>query len=83
MLPGISGARALGTIAAVEIGTRADGYMAQIAPALLGFFRERNLLLRPLGNTVYAMPPYCINDADLKSIHDAVGEAAARFGMAG
>lgn len=83
MLPGISGARALGTIAAVEIGTRADGYMAQIAPALLGFFRERNLLLRPLGNTVYAMPPYCINDADLKSIHDAVGEAAARFGTAG
>jgi len=34
------------------------------------------VLLRPLGNTVYVMPPYCISDDDLTAIWTAVGEAA-------
>jgi adenosylmethionine-8-amino-7-oxononanoate aminotransferase len=33
------------------------------------------VLLRPLGNTVYVMPPYCIDDVDLTRIYDVIGEA--------
>jgi len=71
--PEITGARRLGTITAVEIGAN-TGYLSDLAPRLLGFFREHDVLLRPLGNTVYVMPPYCITDADLETIYTAIAE---------
>jgi adenosylmethionine-8-amino-7-oxononanoate aminotransferase len=75
-LEGVRNARALGTIAAVDLGTEAAAYLSTLGPRLLAFFRERDLLLRPLGNTVYVMPPYCIEDADLDAIYAAIGDAA-------
>lgn len=73
--PGVVGARTLGTIAAVEI-VGEGGYLSALAPRLSALFRERDLLLRPLGNTVYVMAPYCIDDDDLDRIYDALAEAA-------
>ena len=78
-LPKVRDARRLGTIAACEIGG-GEGYLASIGPALLAFFRERDLLVRPMGNNVYVMPPYCIDEADLDRVYAAIGEAAERFG---
>lgn len=76
-LPGVRGARSLGTIAALDLVDPAGGgYLSRLAPALLALFRARGLLLRPLGNTVYVMPPYCIGDDDLDAIYAAIGEAA-------
>jgi len=48
----ISGLRQCGTILAFEIDDGAGDYMSDLGPALLGFFRDRNILLRPLGNTM-------------------------------
>ena len=56
------------------------GYLAGIAPRLKAFFTERGLLLRPLGNTVYVMPPYCISTEDLTAVHAAIAEAAEVVG---
>ena len=56
------------------------GYLADIAPRLKAFFTERDLLLRPLGNTVYVMPPYCISGEDLSALHDAIADAARVYG---
>ena len=67
---------ALGTIAAVDLEDAQGGYLSDLAPRLLARFRGADLLLRPLGNTVYVMPPYCIDDADLDRIYAAVAEAA-------
>jgi adenosylmethionine-8-amino-7-oxononanoate aminotransferase len=53
------------------------GYLSNLAPQLLAFFRERDLLVRPLGNTAYVMPPYCIDDADLTRVHDAMADATS------
>ena len=39
---------------------------------MMAMFRARNVLLRPLGNTVYVMPPYCITAAQLDAIYDAI-----------
>jgi adenosylmethionine-8-amino-7-oxononanoate aminotransferase len=78
-LEGVRDARTLGTIAACEIGGN-DGYLAGIGPALAAHFRDKNLLVRPMGNTVYVMPPYCIDEADLDAVYAAIGEAADRFG---
>ena len=77
-LRGVRNVRTCGTIAALELGA-GEGYLADIGPRLLAFFRERNLLLRPLGDTVYVMPPYCIGENDLDAIYEAVGEAAERY----
>ena len=48
---------------------------------LLARFREAGVLLRPLGNTVYVMPPYCIEADDLAAVHTAIAEAGARVGL--
>jgi len=72
--------RQLGTIAALDIRTgEGAGYMDSLAPRLGAFFRERDVLLRPLGNTVYVMPPYCITPEQLGQVWDAIGEAVITF----
>jgi len=74
--------RRLGTVAALDLTVDDPGYLAGIGPQLAAFFRERGLLLRPLGNTVYVMPPYCVTAEDLDRIYAAVAAAAERFGRA-
>lgn len=66
--------RALGTITAFEVG-QAEGYLSNLAPRLMAFFREQDVLLRPLGDTVYVMPPYCIGDDDLARVYTVIGDA--------
>ena len=74
--PQVANARALGTITALDlVDERSAGYLSQLGPRLLAHFRERDLLLRPLGNTVYVMPPYCIDDADLDRLYDGIASA--------
>ncbi len=41
-----------------------SGYLAQIGPRLRAQLRDSGVLLRPLGNTLYVMPPYCISAAN-------------------
>ncbi|HVY12970.1 MAG TPA: adenosylmethionine--8-amino-7-oxononanoate transaminase, partial [Alphaproteobacteria bacterium] len=70
-------ARRCGTVVALDIERDDAGYLSQIGPALYDYFISRGVLLRPLGNTLYVMPPYCISDDDLKNVytvlHDALG----------
>ena len=75
--PRVANPRRAGTITAVEIEDAQDGYLSRLGPALLSRFRQADLLLRPLGNTVYVMPPYCISDEDLASIYDGIEDGIA------
>lgn len=68
--------RRTGTITALDLKTGDAGYLADVGPQLQAFFRERNLLLRPLGNTIYVMPPYCVTAADLDQVYAAIRDAA-------
>lgn len=72
--------RRTGTITAFELEARDGGYLAGVGPKLQAFFASRNLLLRPLGNTIYVMPPYCIASTDLDEIYDAIKDAAGNKG---
>jgi adenosylmethionine-8-amino-7-oxononanoate aminotransferase len=74
-LSGVTGKRRIGTIAAMEVPVGDGGYLAAIGPRLLKHFRDRDVLLRPLGNTVYVMPPYCISDAELDAVYEAIATA--------
>lgn len=65
--------RVCGTIAAMEVKTQsASGYFNAIAPLLKAKFLEEGLLLRPLGNTLYLMPPYCITPTELETVYQAI-----------
>jgi len=66
--------RRAGTITAFEVDQPAADYLSAVGPRLLAFFRDRDVLLRPLGNTVYVMPPYCVDDADLDRVYDVIAE---------
>jgi adenosylmethionine-8-amino-7-oxononanoate aminotransferase len=68
--------RRLGTIAALDLDVGDAGYLADVGPRLLQFFLQRGVLLRPLGNTIYVMPPYCITGAELDLVYDAIRAAA-------
>lgn len=74
-LAGVEDVRQIGTIIALDLEVGNAGYLASIGPTLKAFFMDRGLLLRPLGNTLYAMPPYCITDAELGQIHEGIAEA--------
>jgi adenosylmethionine-8-amino-7-oxononanoate aminotransferase len=64
--------RRLGTITALDLDVPDPGYLAGIGPQLAAYFLERGILLRPLGNTIYVMPPYCITAAELDLVYDAI-----------
>ncbi|HSQ95216.1 MAG TPA: adenosylmethionine--8-amino-7-oxononanoate transaminase [Croceibacterium sp.] len=73
--PFVENPRQLGTITAFEVRAPVSGYLSGIGPRLMASCRERDVLLRPLGNTVYVMPPYCIDEADLDAVYAAVEDA--------
>jgi adenosylmethionine-8-amino-7-oxononanoate aminotransferase len=79
--PMIRNARSIGTIAAIDILDDARvGYLSALGPILLDWFRRHDLLIRPLGNTVYVMPPYCIEEADLDRVYAGIKSAAGQVG---
>jgi len=65
--------RSTGTILAMDFETsEPTSYFHSLRDQLYHFFLERGIILRPLGNTVYVMPPYCITDAELGYVYDAI-----------
>ena len=60
-LGSIEGSRVLGGVGVVELKS-GHGYLDRSGPELAAEFLRRGLLLRPLGNVVYFMPPYVITE---------------------
>src|SRR5690606_27907916 len=79
--PAFANARQLGAIAAIDPIAPDAGYLSDLAPRLRAFFQERGLLLRPLGNTIYLMPPYCLDADQLDRVFAALADAGERFGV--
>ncbi|MBS0267683.1 MAG: adenosylmethionine--8-amino-7-oxononanoate transaminase [Proteobacteria bacterium] len=67
--------RQLGTITAFEFTGAQGGYLADIALTLRALLLERAVLLRPLGSTIYVMPPYCTTKDELKFVYRSIVEA--------
>lgn len=77
--PRFDNVRQTGTIVALDVNVTACGYLSDAGPKLRSFFRARNLLIRPLGNVIYLMTPYCVTADDLDRTYDAIDEAADMF----
>jgi adenosylmethionine-8-amino-7-oxononanoate aminotransferase len=68
----VASARCRGTIVAVEIKTEGAGYLSQLRDKAYKFFLDRKIILRPLGNIIYVLPPYCISPQDLETVYKAI-----------
>ncbi len=71
--PAISATRCLGTIGVVEFSGEV-GYFAKQAPWIRAEAIKRGVLLRPLGNVIYTVPPYVIQASELERVYDVIHE---------
>jgi adenosylmethionine-8-amino-7-oxononanoate aminotransferase len=72
----VTNPRILGTIAAFDLDT-GSGYLAPIGRALADFALTHDILLRPLGNVVYVLPPYCTSESDLDHTYSVIEQFLA------
>ena len=69
----VRNARSFGTIAAVEL--EADGassYFNSKGKEAYSFLLEKGIILRPLGNVIVLIPPYCISSKDLEYMYESI-----------
>jgi len=83
-LPAVGDVRVIGGVAAIELvadkQTRiAGGYLDGIGPRLAAEFLARGLLLRPLGNVLYFMPPYVISEAETAWAIEQITEVVSQL----
>lgn len=73
-LNGIKNVRTLGTILAFEIADGEDVYLNNISQSVTKKALKKGIYIRPLGNTVYIMPPYCVTENELNKIYNTLLE---------
>lgn len=70
---GVKNIHTCGTILRMELTTSENsGYLHPIRDKAYQFFMERKIILRPLGNIVYILPPYCITTKELDKVYLAI-----------
>ncbi|HXH18016.1 MAG TPA: aminotransferase class III-fold pyridoxal phosphate-dependent enzyme, partial [Chitinophagales bacterium] len=83
--PRVQNPRVTGTIFAFDFQTTANSrqssYFHPARNLIYDFFIERGILLRPLGNTIYVMPPYCITNEELKAVYEAIRELLEKVAL--
>ncbi|MGB1110206.1 MAG: aminotransferase class III-fold pyridoxal phosphate-dependent enzyme, partial [Gammaproteobacteria bacterium] len=70
--PRVSRVRVMGTILAFDVTSDDSGYTSAVGPALKSWFSEHGLLIRPLGNVVYLLPPYCVSKSQLERAYSGM-----------
>lgn len=76
----IQHARSLGTILAFEWKSDTSQYLNNIGSVITEKALDKGLFIRPLGNTVYIMPPYCITAEELQTVYDLMIEVLKELG---
>ena len=68
----VENVRVCGTVIAFEVKDSVRGYTSDVRERITLKALENGVYLRPLGNTVYVMPPYCISKEELEKVYDTV-----------
>lgn len=71
---GIRDVRQIGAVGMLELDTERRGYLAEVGPRMAAIFLARNLLLRPVGNILYFMPPYVVTDQQIDWVFGQIEE---------
>jgi adenosylmethionine-8-amino-7-oxononanoate aminotransferase len=83
-LPRVGDVRVIGGVGIIELvvdrQTKATGgYLDDIGPRLSRAFLDRGLLLRPLGNVLYVMPPYVISETETRWVVDQIADVLSQL----
>jgi adenosylmethionine-8-amino-7-oxononanoate aminotransferase len=73
--PAVGDVRSIGVVGVVELRADDPGYASKLKPILYDFFLKAGILLRPLGNIIYVLPPYVISSEELNYVHDKIAES--------
>jgi len=76
--PKVKNARCKGVILAFEVDIETERY-GNLRNQLFNFFMESGVFLRPLGNTIYILPPYVISESELQKIYSVIEDALQAF----
>ena len=69
----IVNARNLGVILAITVKSSSEEtYFNYLRDKLYNHFIDNHILLRPLGNVIYVMPPYCFTMENLELVYDSI-----------
>ena len=77
--PRVDEVRQIGSVAAIELKAEDHGYSSNLRARLYKDFFDRGVLLRPLGNVVYILPPYVITLEELDYIYGVIEEALEKI----
>ncbi len=72
-------ARVIGGIAAIDIKPGLIEYGSSVSRSMQEFYLDRGLVLRPVGRTIYLMPPYAIDEAEIIRACEIIGESVRTF----
>jgi len=76
MHPKVKASRQTGTILAIEWATDSEtSYLSNLRNLLYTYFLDKGIILRPLGNIIYILPPYVISNENLDYIYEAIKSA--------
>ncbi len=67
----VCGSRVIGTVAAFDLAV-GSGYLSPIGGQLADFALQYDILLRPLGNVVYVLPPFCATETDIAAVYSVI-----------
>ena len=73
--PHLEHIRVQGTIIAVDVKVNEGGYNSSIGNELKAYFWENGALIRPLGNVIYLLPPYVIEEQQLIKGYEIIVQA--------
>ncbi len=76
--PKVEGVRCKGVILALELDVSMERY-GSVRNQLFRHFMDAGVFLRPLGNTIYVLPPYVITDAQLDKIYQSIEQSFLLF----
>ena len=70
--PLVAAIRQTGTIIAIELKTDTPSYHSNMRDFLYQFFLDKKIVMRPLGNIIYILPPYCITNYELNYVYSCI-----------
>lgn len=78
--PALRNLRIMGSVAVLELETsKESSYFHELGPRLQESFMEKGILLRPLGNTLYFLPPYTISVSSLEYCLNSIKEVVCEL----
>lgn len=79
--PLLADVRLKGSILAIELKAEVTGYASEVRETLYNHFISSGVLLRPLGNVLYVLPPYCITDEELDKVYKSILSGLEKIAM--